>query len=73
MEPGWGPINSGQDFHNGINELAYWNLWNYLEMGTAEPFRICDLMQRLAVVDERILKGFRVDMRHLMANRNFLN
>ena len=65
MEPGWGPINFGQDFHNGIDELAYWNLWNYLEMCTTEPFGNYDLMQQLPVVDERILKRFRVDMQHL--------
>src|SRR3990172_1113043 len=67
-EPDRVPIDFGQDFHNGINEVAYRTLWNYLEMGPAEPLRIYDLMQRLAVVDEPILKRFRVDTRYIMAN-----
>lgn len=69
-EPDRVPIDFGQDFHNGINEVAYRALWNHLEMGPAEPLRIYDFMQRLAVVDERILKRFRVDTRYIMANPN---
>ena len=52
-EPDRVPIDFGQDFHNGINEVAYQNLLAYLQMDTSAPMRIYDLMQRLAVVDER--------------------
>lgn len=69
-EPDRVPIDFGQDFHNGINEVAYRNLWEYLAMGPAAPPQVYDLMQRLALVDERILKRFRVDTRYIMANPN---
>jgi uroporphyrinogen decarboxylase len=64
------PIDFGQDFHNGINEVAYHNLLGYLQMDTSAPIRVYDLMQRLAVVDERILERFHVDTRYIMANPN---
>jgi uroporphyrinogen decarboxylase len=69
-EPDRVPIDFGQDFHNGINEVAYKNLLDYLQIEEAEPIRIYDLMQRLAVVDERVLERFRVDTRYIMANPN---
>jgi uroporphyrinogen decarboxylase len=69
-EPDRVPIDFGQDFHNGINEVAYQNLLLYLGMDAPEPIQVYDLMQRLAVVDERILKRFHVDTRYLMANPN---
>jgi len=69
-EPDRVPIDFGQDFHNGINEVAYHNLLGYLQMDTSVPIRVYDLMQRLAVVDERILERFHVDTRYIMANPN---
>lgn len=69
-EPDRVPIDFGQDFHNGINEVAYQNLRAYLQMDTSAPIRIYDLMQRLAVVDEPILERFHVDTRYIMANSN---
>ncbi|MGA2984788.1 MAG: uroporphyrinogen decarboxylase family protein [Terriglobia bacterium] len=69
-EPDRVPVDFGQDFHNGINEVAYQNLRAYLQMDTSAPIRIYDLMQRLAVVDERILERFHVDTRYIMANPN---
>ncbi|MGO9272580.1 MAG: uroporphyrinogen decarboxylase family protein [Terriglobia bacterium] len=69
-EPDRVPIDFGQDFHNGINEVAYQNLLAYLQMDTSAPIRIYDLMQRLAVVDESILERFHVDTRYIMANPN---
>jgi uroporphyrinogen decarboxylase len=69
-EPDRVPIDFGQDFHNGINEVAYRNLLAYLGMDIPDPIPVYDLMQRLAVVDERVLERFRVDTRYLMANPN---
>jgi len=70
QEPDRVPIDFGQDFHNGINEVAYRNLLIHLHMDIREPILVYDLMQRLAVVDERVLERFRVDTRYLMANPN---
>ena len=67
-EPDRVPIDFGQDFHNGINEVAYKNLLRYLHIEAPETIPVYDLMQRLAVVDERVLKRFRVDTRYIMAN-----
>ena len=69
-EPDRVPIDFGQDFHNGINEVAYKNLLAYLQMEPSAPARVYDLMQRLAVVDERVLDRFHVDTRYIMANPN---
>src|SRR5208337_583394 len=69
-EPDRVPIDFGQDFHNGINEVAYKNLLGYLQMEAPDPIPVYDLMQRLAVVDERILERFHVDTRYIMANPN---
>jgi uroporphyrinogen decarboxylase len=64
------PIDFGQDFHNGINEVAYQNLVDYLRYQPSAPVHVYDLMQRLAAADERVLQRFRVDTRYLMANPN---
>jgi uroporphyrinogen decarboxylase len=69
-EPDRVPIDFGQDFHNGINEVAYKNLLAYLQIEPSAPARVYDLMQRLAVVDERVLDRFHVDTRYIMANPN---
>ena len=69
-EPDRVPIDFGQDFHNGINEVAYNNLLNYLGVRPSAPIQVYDLMQRLAVVDERVLERFHVDTRYIMANPN---
>jgi uroporphyrinogen decarboxylase len=60
-EPDRVPIDFGQDYHNGINEVAYNNLLCYLGINDTGETRVYDLMQRLAVVDKRILERFRVD------------
>jgi len=70
QEPDRVPIDFGQDFHNGINEVAYHNLLSALRFDTTPAIHIYDLMQRLAVVDERVLERFQVDTRYLMTNPN---
>jgi len=67
LEPDRVPIDFGQDFHNGINEVAYRNLLSYLHIEVPDPIPVYDLMQRLAVVDERVLERFHVDTRYIMA------
>jgi uroporphyrinogen decarboxylase len=69
-EPDRVPIDFGQDLHNGINEVAYRNLLAYLHMDVPDPIPVYDPMQRLAVVDGRVLERFRVDTRYIMANPN---
>ena len=69
-EPDRVPIDFGQDFHNGINKVAYRNLLGYLRIEAPGSIPVYDLMQRLAVVDERVLDRFRVDTRYIMANPN---
>ena len=68
QEPDRVPIDFGQDFHNGINEVAYKNLLAHLGVQDAGPIKLYDLMQRLAVTDTRILERFHVDTRYLFAN-----
>ena len=68
QEPDRVPIDFGQDFHNGINEVAYKNLLAHLGMHDAGPIEIYDLMQRLAVADVRVLERFHVDTRYILAN-----
>jgi len=68
QEPDRVPIDFGQDFHNGINEVAYKNLLDYLSIGQTKEIGIYDLMQRLAVVDSDILERFHVDTRYIFAN-----
>ena len=70
QEPDRVPIDFGQDFHNGINEVAYAKLLQHLGITDAGQIRVYDLMQRLAVVDERVLERFRVDTRYIFANPN---
>ena len=70
QEPDRVPIDFGQDFHNGINEVAYRNLLTYLQLDVPDSIPVYDLMQRLAVVDEGVLERFRVDTRYIMANPN---
>jgi uroporphyrinogen decarboxylase len=69
-EPDRVPIDFGQDFHNGINEVAYGNLLQHLGIEDAGPIQIYDLMQRLAVVDPRVLERFHVDTRYIFTNAN---
>jgi uroporphyrinogen decarboxylase len=69
-EPDRVPIDFGQDFHNGINEVAYERLLHFLNISDAGETKIYDLMQRLAIVDERVLDRFRVDTRYVFANAN---
>jgi uroporphyrinogen decarboxylase len=69
-EPDRVPIDFGQDFHNGINEVAYKNLLAHLGIADAGEIGVYDLMQRLAVVDTRVLERFRVDTRYIFTNPN---
>jgi uroporphyrinogen decarboxylase len=69
-EPDRVPVDFGQDFHNGINEVAYGNLLSLLGIADAGEIRVYDLMQRLAVVDARVLERFRVDTRYIFTNPN---
>lgn len=68
QEPDRVPIDFGQDFHNGINEIAYKNLLNHLGINQTEEIKVYDLMQRLAVVNADVLDRFRVDTRYIFAN-----
>ncbi len=68
QEPDRVPIDFGQDFHNGINEVAYQNLLDHLGITDAGPVEVYDLMQRLAIVDPRVLERFRVDTRYIFTN-----
>ena len=69
-EPDRVPIDFGQDFHNGINEVAYTNLLSHLGINDAGPVKVWDPMQRLAVVDQRVLERFHVDTRYIFARKN---
>jgi uroporphyrinogen decarboxylase len=69
-EPDRVPIDFGQDFHNGINEVAYKKLLQHEGITDAGEIQIYDLMQRLAIVDQRVLERFRVDTRYIFTNPN---
>jgi uroporphyrinogen decarboxylase len=69
-EPDRVPIDFGQDYHNGINEVAYERLLRYLKIKDAGETKVYDLMQRLAVVDQRVLERFHVDTRYIFTNPN---
>ena len=57
-EPDRVPIDFGQDFHNGIHEVAYGRLMRHLGIALDGPPAIYDFMQRLALVDQRVLERF---------------
>jgi len=63
-EPDQVPIDLG-GFVCGIHEKAYRDLASYLNMEV--EISIYDYMQRLALVDERILRMFNVDTRYIYA------
>ncbi|HEB31607.1 MAG TPA: hypothetical protein ENI15_12145 [Spirochaetes bacterium] len=69
-EPDRVPIDFGQDFHNGINEVAYAKLLKHLNINDTGKIQVYDLMQRLAVVDTRVLERFHVDTRYIFTNPN---
>ncbi len=60
------PIDVGQDFHNGIHEIAYANLLKLL--GETDDIRFYDRMQHLAVIKESVLNRLRADTRYVFAN-----
>ena len=68
QEPDRVPIDFGQDYHNGINEFGYKKLLDHLAIKDAGEIQIYDLMQRLAVVDPRVLERFHVDTHYIFAN-----
>jgi len=65
-QPDRPPIDVGQDLHNGIHEIAYSNLLNYL--GETDAIRLYDRMQHLAVVKESVLNRLHADTRYVFAN-----
>ncbi len=66
QEPDRVPIDVGQDFHNGLHEVAYRNLLAYL--GETDEIRIYDQMQHLAVCKQSVLERLHGDTRYFMAN-----
>ena len=66
QEPDRVPIDVGQDFHNGIHEVAYRNLLAYL--GEEDDIRLYDRIQHLAVCKESILERLHADTRYVFAN-----
>lgn len=64
-EPDRVPSDVGQDFHNGIHELAYANLLKHL--GETDDIRRYDRMQHLAVVKESVLNRLHADTRYVFA------
>jgi uroporphyrinogen decarboxylase len=65
-EPDRVPIDVGQDFHNGIHEIAYVNLLKHL--GETDEIHFYDQMQHLPVVKEGVLNRLHADTRYLFAN-----
>ncbi|MDD3715016.1 MAG: uroporphyrinogen decarboxylase family protein [Atribacterota bacterium] len=66
QEPDRVPIDVGQDFHNGIHEVAYRNLLAFL--GEEDDIRLYDRIQHLAVCKESILERLHADTRYVFAN-----
>ena len=64
-EPDRVPADVGQDFHNGIHEVAYRSLLAHL--GETDEIRLYDRMQHLAVVKEDILNRLHADTRYVFA------
>jgi uroporphyrinogen decarboxylase len=65
-EPDRVPIDVGQDYHNGIHEIAYRNLLAHL--GETDDIRLYDQMQHLAVVKQSVLDRLHADTRYVFAN-----
>jgi uroporphyrinogen decarboxylase len=65
-EPDRVPIDTGQDLHNGLHEVAYKNLLSYL--GEEDEIVRYDHMQHLAVVKESVLARLHVDTRYIFCN-----
>lgn len=65
-EPDRVPIDTGQDLHNGIHEVAYRNLLKYLDLN--DEIVQYDPMQHLVKVREDILERFHVDTRYIFCN-----
>jgi len=65
QQPDRAPIDVGQDFHNGLHEIAYRNLLKHL--GDTDDIRLYDQMQHLAVVKESILDRLHADTRYVFA------
>jgi uroporphyrinogen decarboxylase len=66
QEPDRVPIDTGQDLHNGLHEVAYKNLLAFL--GQQDTITIYDHMQHLAVVKESILQRLHVDTKYIFCN-----
>jgi uroporphyrinogen decarboxylase len=66
QQPDRPPIDVGQDFHNGIHEIAYRKL--LAQLGETDEIRLYDRMQHLAVVKESILDRLHADTRYVFAN-----
>jgi uroporphyrinogen decarboxylase len=65
-EPDRVPIDVGSDLHNGIHDIAYKNLIDYL--GEKDEIVFYDQMQHLAKVKESVLVRLSSDTRYLFAN-----
>ncbi|MCX6090083.1 MAG: hypothetical protein NTX88_06925 [Candidatus Atribacteria bacterium] len=65
LEPDRIPIDVGQDFHNGLHEVAYRNLLQYL--GETDDIQFYDQVQHLAVCKESVLNRLRADTRYVFA------
>jgi uroporphyrinogen decarboxylase len=59
------PVDVGQDFHNGLHEVAYRNLLEHLS--EADEIRLYDRMQHLAVVKPSVLERLHADTRYVFA------
>ena len=66
QEPDRVPIDVGQDFHNGIHEVAYANILKHL--GETDEIRRYDPVQHLAVVKQSVLDRLHADTRYVFAS-----
>ena len=62
QEPDRIPFDLGSTLVTGITSIAYKNLLSYLGV-EKEKIDICDIIQQLAAVDEKILQRLKVDTR----------
>lgn len=64
-EPDRVPIDVGQDLHNGLHEVAYRNLLEYLEED--DEIRLLCPIQHLAVCKESVLNRLHSDTKYIFA------
>mgnify|MGYP000297663730 CR=1 FL=1 len=66
-EPDLIPFDLGGTLNTGIHRVAYERLLRYLGLEHQEV-RVCDLIQQLAEVDEKIREEFKVDVQGVFAD-----